>query len=215
MLHQHPQPNMFYTMRKIICTLTALFCLSMAAQAQTFQAGIKGGLSSSNVTLTDLQNDPMQYTKAENVTGYHAGAFARLQILGILLQPEFILATSGGKVEVTDNTSSTSVHVQKFRFDRIDVPLLLGYNFFKVARVQAGPVASNLITAKQESRNVKEFFAGSDWGYQAGLGVDIGNLTLDVRYENINRKYTNTVQQSGGKVRNEQFLVSLGLKLIK
>ena len=202
-------------MRKIAFTLVALLAISVAAQAQVFQAGVKGGLSSSNVKLKELQNDPLQYTEAENVTGYHVGAFARLQVSGVILQPEFILSSSGGKVEVTDNSTSTNVHVEKFRFNRMDVPLLLGYNFFKIARVQAGPVVSALISAKQEGDDIKDYFDKSDWGYQAGIGLDIGNLTLDLRYERINRKYTNTALQSGGKVNNEQFIASLGFKLIK
>ncbi|CAM3588286.1 porin family protein [Pontibacter korlensis] len=192
-----------------------VLAINVAVQSQTFQAGVKAGVSSSNVRLSDIQNDPMQYAKADNITGYHVGAFTRLQILGLLLQPEAILSTSGGKVEVTDNSSSTSVHVEKFRFNRLDVPLLVGLNFLKVARVQAGPVASTLLTAKQEGRSIKDYYDSSDWGYQAGLGVDIGTLTLDVRYERINRDFTNTSQQTSGKVKNEQFLVSLGLKLIK
>ncbi|GAB3822581.1 porin family protein [Pontibacter rugosus] len=160
-------------MKKVLFTLATVLIINMAAQAQIFQAGVKGGLSSSNVSLKELRNDPLQYTEADNLTGYHVGAFARLNILNVVLQPEFILASSGGKVEVTDNANSTNVYVEKFRFNRMDVPLLIGYNFFKVARVQAGPVASTLITAKQEGSNIKDRFANSDWGYQAGVGVDM------------------------------------------
>ncbi len=187
----------------------------VAAQAQTFVAGVKAGASSSHVKLRDLQNDPLQYAKADKITGYHVGAFARLQVLGVLLQPELLLSSSGGKVEVTDSQNSTNLYIEKFRFTRMDVPLLLGYNFLKVARVQAGPVASTLLSAKQDGHDIEDYFANSDWGYQAGVGVDIWNLTLDVRYEHINRKYTNTSQQSSGKVKNEQLLVSLGFKLLK
>jgi Outer membrane protein beta-barrel domain len=202
-------------MKKLILTLTTVLAISISAHAQMLQAGVKAGVSSSKVKLSDVQNTPQQYATADNITGYHAGAFARLQLLGLLLQPEAILATSGGMVEVRDDPNSTSVRVEKFKFDRLDVPLLVGFNFLRVARVQAGPVASMLLTAKQEGRTIKEYYDSSDWGYQAGLGVDIGALTVDVRYERISRDFTNTSQQTDGKVRNEQFLVSLGLKLIK
>jgi hypothetical protein len=202
-------------MRKLALTLITVLAISITAQAQMLQAGVKAGVSSSKVRLNDVQNDPQQYASADNITGYHAGAFARLQLLGLLFQPEAILATSGGNVEVKDDPNSTLVRVEKFKFDRLDVPLLVGFNFLRVARVQAGPVASMLLTARQEGKTVKDYYDSSDWGYQAGLGVDIGALTVDVRYERINRDFTNTSQQTDGKVRNEQFLVSLGLKLIK
>lgn len=202
-------------MRKTILTMIAVLAISITAQAQLFQAGVKAGVSSSKVKLSDVQNSPQQYATADNITGYHAGAFVRLQLLGLLLQPEAILATSGGKVEVKDDPNSTLVRVEKFKFDRLDVPLLVGFNFLRVARVQAGPVASMLLTARQEGRTIKDYYDNSDWGYQVGLGVDIGSITLDARYERINRDFTNTSQLTDGKVRNEQFLVSLGLKLVK
>lgn len=202
-------------MKRTLTTLLAALFLPLALQAQTFVAGVKGGLASSHLTLKDIKNDPLQYAEAENIVGYHAGAFMRLQVLGVLLQPEAILSSTGGKVAITDIQSSTNVHIEKVRFTRLDVPLLLGYNFLKVARVQAGPVASSLLTARQDGDNIKDYFDRSDWGYQAGLGVDIWNITFDVRYENISRKYTDTSQQSGRKFKNEQLLFSLGFKLIK
>ncbi|TPE43855.1 porin family protein [Pontibacter mangrovi] len=202
-------------MRKLFLTIICVLAVSAAASAQIFQAGVKAGVSSSNVKLSDLQNEPLRYANPENITGYHAGAFTRLQLLGLVLQPEAILSTTGGKVAVSDDNTSTSVRVEKFRFNRLDVPLLVGLSFLKVARVQAGPVASMLLSATEDGQSIKDYYNSSDWGYQAGVGVDIGALTLDLRYERIARDFTNPARESSGKVRNEQFLVSLGLKLIQ
>ena len=199
---------------KRIVLLMAFVATSVAAKAQ-IQAGVKAGLSTANVEVQEVRNDPWQYAKAENVTGYHAGAFVRLQFGGVFLQPEAILTSTGGKVEISSADDTMPVHVEDIKFNRLDIPLLVGYNFGNVFRVQAGPVASSLLSARREGQDIKEYMDNSDWGLQAGVGVDIGSITADVRYERINRQLTNPTQQSGMEFNNQQFIVSLGYKLLR
>lgn len=199
---------------KRIVMLMAFVATSVAAKAQ-IQAGVKAGLSTANVEIQEVRNDPWQYAKAENVTGYHAGAFVRMSFGGLFLQPEAILTSTGGKVEVSSADDTLPVHVEDIKFNRLDVPLMVGYNFFNVFRVQAGPVASSLLSARREGQDIKEYMNNSDWGLQAGVGVDIGSITADVRYERINRQFTNPDQHTGMEFNNQQFIVSLGYKLIR
>lgn len=199
-------------MKRLIIVMV-LLATSVAAKAQ-LQAGVKAGLSTANVEIQKLRNDPWQYTKAENVTGYHAGAFARLQVAGLFVQPEAILTSTGGRIEVSD-TDNMGVRVEDFKFNRLDVPIMVGYNFLNVVRVQAGPVSSTLLSARQEGQDIKQYMENADWGFQAGVGLDIGSITADIRYERINRQLTNTSQQTGMQVNNQQFIFSLGYKLIR
>lgn len=199
-------------MKKVIM-LMALLATSVAAKAQ-LSAGVKAGLSTANVEIQKVRNDPWQYTKAENVTGYHAGAFARLQVAGFFVQPEAMLTSTGGKIEVS-GTDNLGVRVEDFKFNRLDIPVMVGYNFFDVVRVQAGPVSSTLLSARQEGQDIKQYMRQADWGFQAGVGLDVGSITADVRYELVSRQLTNTARQTGMQVNNQQFIVSLGYKLIR
>ncbi|MFD2248447.1 porin family protein [Pontibacter ruber] len=200
-------------MKHILLTILACFAISMAAQAQ-LSVGIKAGIGASNVDVNEVKNNPWQYKDSENITGYHAGAFARLQILGIFVQPEAVLSSTGGKVDFfNDQTAETTT--EKFKFTRLDVPLLAGINLFNVARVQAGPVASVLLSARQEGKTMDNYLQEADWGWQAGVGVDISRLTLDLRYERVNRNYTNDAQQSSYELANKQVLLSVGYKLFQ
>lgn len=199
-------------MKKVIM-LMALLATSVAAKAQ-LSAGVKAGLSTANVEIQKVRNDPWQYTKAENVTGYHAGAFARLQVAGFFVQPEAMLTSTGGKIEVS-GTDNLGVRVEDFKFNRLDIPVMVGYNFFDVVRVQAGPVSSTLLSARQEGQDIKQYMRQADWGFQAGVGLDVDSITADVRYELVNRQLTNTVRQTGMQVNNQQFIISLGYKLIR
>jgi opacity protein-like surface antigen len=194
--------------------LILLLGIGFTARAQFFTLGVKAGASSSGVDIENPENNVSQFRKMENITGYHAGAFMRFKVGNILFQPEGTLTHTGGTVEVTESQNSTNYEISKYRFNRLDVPLLLGYSFFKVARVHAGPVASVLITGKLNSERIDEYLQESDWGWQAGLGVDIGNITADIRYEYVNRNYTNIPENNGYDINNDQIVLSVGLKLV-
>jgi len=193
--------------------MLVMFTTGLVAQAQV-ALGFKGGISSSQVDIKNLKNSISDFKAVDDITGYHAGAFLRLKAAGIILQPEAYFTSTGGKVQVTDTDQGTNVQTEKFTFNRLDVPLLVGYNFFKVARVQAGPVASMLVNGKLGDQKLQNYLNNSDWGWQAGVGFDLGNFTADLRYENVRRDYTNTAQNSSFDIDNQQFIFSLGFKLL-
>jgi len=200
-------------MKKILLVMLVMFTTGLVAQAQV-ALGFKGGISSSQVDIKNLKNSISDFKAVDDITGYHAGAFLRLKAAGIILQPEAYFTSTGGKVQVTDTDQGTNVQTEKFTFNRLDVPLLVGYNFFKVARVQAGPVASMLVNGKLGDQKLQNYLNNSDWGWQAGVGFDLGNFTADLRYENVRRDYTNTAQNSSFDIDNQQFIFSLGFKLL-
>jgi len=197
-------------MKKIAFVFALFIGLGFSAQAQ-FTLGIKGGLSSSGVDVKNARNTINQLKDADNITGYHIGVFTRVKVNNFFLQPEGYFATSGGKLEQT-NVQNSTVNELKARFNRLDVPLLVGFNFLKVGRVQAGPVASVLVGSKIGDQRIKDYLNKTDWGFQVGAGLDISNFALDVRYENVNRDYTN--QGSSFDLSNQQVIVSLGIKLL-
>lgn len=196
-------------MKKILLVLSLMLAANFAAQAQ-FALGIKGGLSSSGVDVKNAKNTITELKDSDNITGYHIGAFTRIKVANIFLQPEAYFASSGGKLQEKD-FQNNNVNEIKARFNRFDVPLLIGYNFLKIVRVQGGPVASVLVNGKLGDQKVKNYLDKTDWGYQIGAGLDISNITLDIRYENIKREYTN--QSSSFDLNNQQVIVSLGIKL--
>ena len=69
---------------------------------------------------------------------------------------------------------------------------MFGIRFGDVLRINAGPVASLRLSENGGLRqalndvgatSVKDNFNQAALGYQAGVGFDIGNLSLDLRYE--------------------------------
>jgi hypothetical protein len=88
----------------------------------------------------------------------------------------------------------------------------------KVLKLEAGPVASFIISNNSDLKNITEY--DMQWnkatiGYQAGIGLDIGKIALDVKYEgNLSKLGTgidigNTT--SSFDTRLNQVIVSIGI----
>lgn len=197
-------------MKKYSLVFLFMLVTAFGAQAQVFTFGLKAGVSSSSVDVDNPKGSFMQFKQGDNITGFHAGAFTRLKVMGFLLQPEAVFSKSGGKLEYNDGQGGTVV--EKVGFTNLDVPIMVGYSFL-FARAYAGPVASVLIKSDIGKDDMKEYLNSADWGIQVGAGVDISRLTADVRYERLKRTYTDPTT---GNIdfRNQQIILSLGYKLI-
>jgi hypothetical protein len=174
--------------------------------AQILSVGPKIGVSQGNVQVSEgFKGDDSQM-------GYHVGIFARVNLAAVYLQPEILYTNTGGSFK--DNTFSYDSE-----FDRLDVPFMLGVKLGNIFRIQAGPVASYMLNGDiiaRDGNTVLKYAPPSDdftFGYQAGVGVDIGNLLLDLKYEG---PLTNSVNKFGEiptDQRQNQILLSVGFNL--
>lgn len=195
-------------MKKNILSLAVLFMIGMSAKAQ-FTLGLKGGINFSKLNTDNFTQS--------SVTGYQLGAFARFG-KGLYLQPEIYAGSKGGQFNFESNGSNTGGSA-KVRFTTLDVPVLIGESFgaksFNI-RAMVGPVYSYVLDRNSTfSQNLSAAYTDlgdynhSTLGYQAGLGVDLGNIAIDARYEggltSINKKYGE---------RPNLFNLSLGFKIL-
>jgi len=109
------------------------------------------------------------------------------------------------------------ISIKKMEFKKLDIPVLAGFKFGP-ARVNVGPVASIIINSKAdliETPGYEEKLKGASFGYQAGVGIDILSISLDVRYEGNFSKLGDGVNIGGEDFefdsRNPQFIFSLGI----
>ncbi|TBH70115.1 porin family protein [Aquirufa antheringensis] len=189
---------------KSLMTMTLLVGILSVATAQKhsradyFRIGIKGGVNLSSVKVASLS------ANLENKTGYQLGAFARIGRT-VFFQPEVYFAAKEVNVDVL-NSLTTNQGVVGFSQKSLDVPLLLGVKLGPL-RVMAGPVATYAISASTNpDAAVKSYFSGttqeiinrSSFSYQAGVGFDILNLSLDLRYEGAMSELNNTIAVPNG-----------------
>lgn len=201
-------------MKKIVLSLLMLVTGCMLAQAQTLDFGLKAGLNFSKMT----NNRPDLYSATANSTGFVAGVYGRVGLLGFFAQPEVVYSQRKGAF-----TSKVDGSAVINTLSYIDVPVLVG---FKLAffRMNLGPNFQFLVDAKQDAdagagdpNFSKDNYSKSAVGYQAGVGFDLLKISLDLRYDgsfgSLGKEVNINGQNFDYSTRASMWQVSLGFKL--
>jgi len=189
---------------KRIIIIFSLVLFSAAVYAQPiFDLGVKAGLNNSKVTLN--VND---YNE-NSITKMHWGAFARVGVSKVYIQPEVYFTRKGGEFEDVNDL------VSKFNYKSVDVPLLLGVKLLEAKafdiHAMAGPVFS--FVTKHDVQNAEldeQYFKDHYTGLQYGVGVDVLFLTLDFRMEHGSKIYNSPDLDA----KNRTFMVTVGFKFL-
>jgi hypothetical protein len=214
-------------MKKVI--LIALVVLVSLPAFSQIKFGLKAGVSTTNLSMADLKtvtSGNTTYTVNALTAakyGFHGGAFVRLSLFGIYLQPELLFTTRTNEYTVQNVTAgqTTAADIVKQNFNKLDIPVMLGLKLGPL-RINAGPVGSLLINSPKnliKNPDYKNNYNKMTIGYQAGVGFDMLNfLTFDLRYEGSLKKYQNQIQSLAGNKtkfnlddRPNAFVFSLGL----
>lgn len=186
-----------------IIGLLALFSLTGNAQG-VFDAGLKAGINTSKISTSKDNYTP------ETINNYQFGAFARINMGFIYIQPEAYFNSKGG--EYIDKLDESTVN--SFNMKTVDVPALLGLKIINQEtfnlRIMAGPVFSFVTDKSAKGQFTEDNLENNFFGWQYGAGVDFLFLTLDVRKET----YSNDIYTSPDfNTKKGNFVVSLGIKL--
>lgn len=224
--------------------LVVLIALPALSFAQ-FSFGVKGGvnlsqLSFGNFITTRLNpngspavgvdgrqfRDNLQQS-LDSKTGTSFGVYARIGN-HLFFQPELLYSTKAGTFDIIrDNgsggstTESVNVKVTSF-----DVPLLMGIKGGPF-RVVAGPLIAFRVNDGQglndalkqyTTGTINDAWAKAYYGYQLGVGLDLGSFGLDVRHEGsisdiaaVNLGPAGSAQAFNQKLKSWQ--ITLALKL--
>lgn len=212
-------------MKKFIVILFVVL-VSIPAFSQ-IKFGLKAGVSTTSLsmpTIKTISSGTTSFT-VDALTaakyGFHGGAFVRLTLFGVYIQPELLFSTRSNEYTVinTTNQSAPVSFVAKQTFNKLDIPVMLGLKLGPI-RLNAGPAASLLINSPKDlisDPDYKSRYSRMTIGYQAGLGFDLLSiLTFDLRYEGSLKKYQNQIQNLAGTKYNlddrpNAFLFSVGL----
>ncbi len=207
-------------MKKITLVLVTVFLFSCNIFAQLpLSLGVKIGFNSSKMP-TEFTN--ISDVKDQAKTGFLTGAFLRVNLPVIYLQPEVYFTKKGGNFQ-SSTLYPNQVYTQQTVLNTIDVPVLVGVKLINLKvvnfRLMAGPVAS-FVSSQDISKQLNgvdpnatlppEKLKKTIWGIQAGAGIDVLKFSLDVRYEwGLN----NISDYTGMTTKTKLLNVSLGMKL--
>src|SRR5690606_1766244 len=167
-------------MKKIILAFAALFLMVQASQAQllpSFKLGVKGALN-----FSSLKSDG-KWLNSDTKTGYQLGVWGRVGIAGFHVQPELYYSQKKAGFDPTEDAEAGEVTIKS-----MDLPILLGTRIGLGplgVRIQAGPVFSFAQNGKFDIKTATNFadYKKTSTGIIGGVGADISNFTVDLRYE--------------------------------
>lgn len=204
-------------MRKSLL-FAAFVLISLTAFSQTDSGfGIKAGL---NYNQNGDLNFRQVQTAGEDLiagsdgkVGFHVGIFGKLDLPKIYLKPELVFTSTKSSYDIDGGTKDYDI-------SKLDLPVLLGYKIIGPLHIFAGPAFQ--YTLKNDLEDVELDDVKNDFtvGAHFGVGVNLGNIGLDVRYE---RGFTeneaeiigDNVANISGRVdsRPSQIIFGLSLKM--
>lgn len=186
-------------MRKkiIIVMVFALLTTFSGYALSPLKVGIKAGITSQSAKLnkTDLEDYKLS---TQSRIGGQVGVFARLNLLLFHVQPEMLFSMNRYQLTSTsrEDLSTTTSTVKQ---NSLDVPVLLGFKFL-MFRVNAGPVFNIMSEGSTGNKDniIKHDvnFTKSTVSYALGLGLDLDNVGIDVRYNGQFKKSPQSIQIS-------------------
>lgn len=193
-------------MKSIQFLAFALCLFAIQANAQ-IRFGFRGGLSSSQLNTESIQQSGVTVAIKDANYGYHIGVFGRAK-LGEhwYLQPEAMFNSTSVDFEVTDFGEGLMEKVLTEKYRNLDIPLMVGYKLGPL-RAEAGPTGHVYVASKSELEEIGSYdrrFNDFNLGYQAGLGLDVWKITLDLRYEGNFEKFGSHMNIGGEQINFSQ-----------
>ncbi len=209
-------------MRPVLTSLILILIWSgISAQNFGFKFGIKAGFSQTDYGIKELQiqnTDDFKMAIEDSRVGYHGGITLQFRIKKFIIQPEAIFNTIKVNYKLTGKISGTiDTILAKESFQNLDIPIMLGFKS-GVLRLNAGPVGHLYLDSSSDLFKVSgysEQFDKIKWGWQAGLGLDIWKITIDLRYEGNFSKFGDHIRFGDKSYsfsdRPQRLIASLGL----
>ncbi len=196
-----------------------IFSLISVQTFSQIKFGIRGGINSYRVKFVEFENSDYRITVPKDATmGLHFGFISQIELFNLFIQPELLFTSNKNDIIIEDLISNDE-QLTQHKFNKLDIPVLVGAKLGAL-KIGVGPVGSILLRSKSELFKITEYeqkFNNMTFGFQAGVGLDIGKLTVDLKYEGNLSKFGNglTFQDHTFDFdqRPKQIIFSIGLFL--
>lgn len=194
-------------MKKVL--LGIMFLATTVAFAQSEPGvGIRAGLNyAGNGDVTDSAGNVVD--NPDRNIGYHVGLFGRIGENKLYFRPELVYTQLKSSYDSND-----------FTMKKLDAPLLIGLEVLGPINVFAGPSLQYIMDTDFEGLELNDVENDFTVGATFGVGVSLGKLGIDMRYERgLSENEAEFVNTNGGlsyekiDTRPDQVILSLSLNL--
>lgn len=179
-------------MKKYSLLVALMLGLMLQLNAQ-IRFGLKAGLGSTDLDVANVMVDEPGLQDRLNLAlkdanySFRFGVQIRANIgNSFILQPEIIFNANTVEFGVDDlNQGGLGEQVFEESYQYIDFPVLIGWELGPL-RAQVGPTAHFFLNGTSDLFDFEDYdqnFNDVTFGYLFGVGLDLWNLTLDIRRE--------------------------------
>lgn len=167
-----------------------LLCLIMTSTTIYGQFNVQAGVNSSSISFS-VEGLSLE---TSSLLGFHAGVNYKNKVGNSLyVTPGILFSQKGGSLEFDFGGTSEE---SKTKLTYVDIPVMITYqsNPEKGFYAEGGPYFGILLSADADGDDIKDDFNSLDIGIGAGVGYDLGQFLLGIRY---NIGLTNLAADSG------------------
>jgi hypothetical protein len=199
-------------MKKIsLLIMACILYINASAQSPfTFGPMVGAGLT---IPSTNISTSTVKMNGS-----FLGGAFARISIKRMYIEPEVYYSNKTANFSAPAAVSGDEDVKTQVKTGNVNVNALIGVKIIKSAlfnfRAFVGP-STSLIVAKSIAQQGVNYPASnirsSSFNVQGGLGIDVGNLVVDVRYE---QSFTDLTTTPANDIKINSVLLTLGFKFL-
>lgn len=192
--------------------LNLLFLIISLSAFSQFEYGIKGGISlNSNLNINSkIESIENTINIFESRNGQHIGVFLKLSINDLFVRPEIIYSKIKNSYDIPPFVlAQTNNIITDFNQHKIDIPVMLGYKFFGLLNVFAGPRFEFIKNVSYDNIDLDDLKNKYRLGLQYGIGIKFGKFEIDLRAERGFTKNEINFMKNQAEAKN-QFITSNG-----
>jgi Outer membrane protein beta-barrel domain len=204
-------------MKKLIF-FSLLACLALSLQAQV-RIGFKAGLSSQDVKVEDLNVtsggvNRLRLQLEDANYGINFGLVIRAEFDNFFVQPEANFNSNSVDFKLQDfGRPNSAVQAIRESYQYLDIPLMLGWRLGPL-RIQGGPEGHLFVNSSSDLFDVGNYdqnFDNFTVGFIGGVGLDLWNLMVDLRYQGNFQRFGNHINFFGTQYQFSQRPSTLSL----
>ena len=135
--------------------------------------GIKIGVNFDNIGDIKSTSSLKNQIETASIASAHIGMFVQLKVVDLYIRPE---------LQISQNKSDI-LSLDQIEINKVEIPILIGYNIFGPISIFTGPIFQNIISIKSKSLNFGDYTNNFTMGLQIGSRVDFGKFGLGFRFE--------------------------------
>jgi len=198
-------------LKKIFFYFFIFISLHNYGQSFSFEYGLKAGINFNNqLNITsNIESISNNSNIFETRKGHHFGGFLKLSLKDFYLKPEINYSQIKNNYDIPNVSIKTENIITNFNQNKIDIPVLIGYNIFNQLSVFTGPRFEFVKNVDSESFDINDLKNDYRIGLQFGIGLKISKFEVDIRVERGFEKNEIKYMKENAGIKN-QFITSKG-----